>query len=273
MKGNGNGNGSDATVQSVERAITVLEILARRGEAGVSQVAEELGVHRSTASRLLAVLERRGLAEQLEDRGRYRLGFRLLLLAGAGAGQLDLARLAGPVCERLAAGIGETVNVAVLAGDAAVNVAQARGTASVLSHNWIGQRTPLHSTSSGKVLLAWASPAERDRLMGRPLERFTPLTVTDPEILRRQLDEVTRRGWASAVEELELGMNAVAAPIRGYDSTVVAAISASGPTYRLGPGDLAEVARSVTAGADDISVQLGHAPPEPNAEPSGQGRG
>jgi len=235
-----------AGVQSVDRAITVLEILARRGEAGVTEVAGELGVHKSTAFRLLAALEAHGMVEQTADRGKYRLGFGIIRLAGATSAQLDLSRESRPVCERLAAEVGETVNVAVLADRAAVNITQVRG-------------PPAHATSSGKVLLAFQPDDVRRRLVGtRPLTRFTPRTIVSPAALLAQLDEVRRTGYGSTEEELEIGLNAVAAPIRGYDSTVVAAVSASGPSYRLDADRFTEVAEAVKAGAAEISARIGY---------------
>jgi IclR family acetate operon transcriptional repressor len=253
----------DTTVQSVDRAVTILEILARQGEAGVTEIAAQLGVHKSTASRLLSVLERRGLTMQLSDRGRYRLGFRVLLLANATVGHLDITQLSRPVCERLAVAVGETVNVAVLEDEAVINVAQVRGTAAVSSHNWIGQRTPLHATSSGKVLLANLGPSQRARFLSQPLDRFTPATISDVGVLEAQLAEVAERGWAFTVEELEVGLNAVAAPIRSYGGHAIAAISVSGPSYRLAADAVADLAVSVVSAADEISNQLGFRSPIP----------
>ena len=156
--GNSRGSATPAPaptpVQSVDRALTVLEILAREGDAGVTEVGFELGVHKSTAFRLLGALESRGFVEQAQERGTYRLGFAVVRLAGAAVARLDLVQESLRACEALAAAVGETVNVAVLDQGWAINVSQVRGAASVASVNWIGQRTPLHATSSGKVLLA-----------------------------------------------------------------------------------------------------------------------
>lgn len=254
----GSGGGQTALVQSVDRAVSVLEILARRGEAGVTEIAAELGVHKSTAFRLVVVLETRGLVEQTADRGKYRLGFGIVRLAGATASQLDLTRESRQVCERLANDLGETVNLAVLDDGYAINISQVRGTASITSHNWVGQRTPLHATSSGKVLLAFQPPPQRDTLISRGLERFTPQTITNPDQLRTVLAEVGTRGWASTAEELELGLNAVAAPVRGADGAVVAAVSASGPSYRLAPDAFVGVAATVVKGAAEISARVGY---------------
>jgi DNA-binding IclR family transcriptional regulator len=249
--------GSVAAVQSVDRALSVLEILAAQGEAGVTEVAAELGVHKSTAFRLVAVLESRGFVEQLADRGKYRLGFGVVRLAGAAAAQLDIAQEGRPICEALAADLGETVNIAILDTDRAVNVSQVRGPAALSTHNWVGQGTPLHATSSGKVLLAHAPDAVRKGVLSRDLLRFTAATISDPEALRKQLDGIVERGWGSTVEEFEVGLNAVAAPVRDADGAVIAALSVSGPSFRMDPEDFPRVARRLTAGADELSRRLG----------------
>jgi DNA-binding IclR family transcriptional regulator len=249
---------SVAHVQSVDRAVTILEILARRKEAGVTELAAELGVHKSTAFRLVAVLEARGLVNQVAERGRYRLGFGLVRLAGATTAGLDVVRESQPVCERLAAELEETVNVAVLEGDDCVNVSQVRGPSAIASHNWIGQRTPVHATSSGKVLLAHQSDDRRAEALARPLKAWTERTVVDPEELERHLAEVRRRGYGFTVEEYERGLNAVAAPLRGMDGSVLAAVSVSGPAYRLTRERIDEIAGRVTDAAAEISARLGH---------------
>jgi DNA-binding IclR family transcriptional regulator len=248
---------SVAAVQSVDRALSVLEILAAHGEAGVTEVAAELGVHKSTAFRLVAVLESRGFVEQLADRGKYRLGFGVVRLAGAAAAQLDIAREGRRICEALAADLGETVNIAILDGDRAVNVSQARGPAALSTHNWVGQGTPLHATSSGKVLLAHAPDAVRKDVFSRDLQRFTPATITDPEVLRQDLDRIVEQGWGCTVEEYEVGLSAVAAPVRGADGDVIAALSVSGPSFRMASEDFPTLARRVLAGTDELSKRLG----------------
>ena len=248
-----------ALVQSVDRALTVLDILAKRGVAGVTEIAAELGVHKSTASRLVAVLEGRGFVEQLADRGKYRLGFGIVRLAGALTVQRDLAHESRRACEALATDVGETVNVAILDGDRVINISEVRGPAAVALHTWVGQSTPPHATSSGKVLLAHASVDLR-ALLGDDLARFTERTVTDVAVLTAQLDEIRSRGWAATVEEYEVGLNALAAPVRDHTGTVVAAVSVSGPSYRLTPSDFPKVAERLLVGAADVSRRLGHLP-------------
>ncbi|MFF0447533.1 IclR family transcriptional regulator [Streptomyces sp. NPDC004609] len=247
-----------SAVQSVDRAVSVLESLARHGEAGVTEIAEELGVHKSTAFRLLGALENRGLVAQSRERGKYRLGAGMLRLAGAAAGRLDISQEGLPLCRDLADEVGETVNIAILDDDAAVNVTQARGAAAVATYNWLGRRTPLHATSSGKVLLAHAPAAVGKRLLAAGLERFTEHTVTSPAVLDAQLGACAEQGYAVVVEELERGLNAVAAPVRSYDGTVIGALSVSGPAYRLGEELLPALAKRTMAAADELSRRMGH---------------
>src|SRR5919112_2586006 len=142
-----------AGVQSVDRALTILAVLARLGQAGVSEIAAELGVHKSTAFRLMSTLENHDIVEQTEVRGKYRLGMGLVRLAGASSARLDVVQEARPVCRRLAVECGETVNLAVLSDHAALYVDQVTGGSGLQSHNWVGQHIPLHATSNGKVLL------------------------------------------------------------------------------------------------------------------------
>lgn len=246
-------------VQSVDRAVRVLEILARDGASGVSEVADEIGVHKSTAFRLLAALEGRGLVEQTRERGKYQLGLGLLRLAGTVPGRLDLVDQGRPVCEELAAEFGETVNLAVLRSHHAVNLDQSRGPAAVAAHNWVGQLTPLHATSSGKVLLAHQPVGARKKLLDAAgLRRYTAHTITSRRALAVALDAARANGYACTVEEYEDGLNAVAAPVRDHTGTVVAAVSVSGPAYRLDPARLASIAPHVVAGGERISERIGH---------------
>ncbi|SMC96601.1 IclR family transcriptional regulator [Kibdelosporangium aridum] len=248
---------SGSTIQSVDRALTVLQLLARYGELGVTEIATKLKVHKSTAFRLVTTLESHDLVEQHTDRGKYRLGVGILQLAGATTAKLDLVQRAKPVSQRLAEIVGETVNITVLSGHEALYVDQVAGSAALQLHNWVGQRIPLHATSNGKVLLATVSGPRFDELTTGPLKRFTDKTVTSREALRAQVDEARRRGYAVAVDELEVGLTAIAAPICGADGTVVGSISASGPGFRITADRIPDVAAKVVAAGRDVSRRLG----------------
>jgi DNA-binding IclR family transcriptional regulator len=243
-------------VQSVERAVTILEILARLGEGGVTEIAREIGVHKSTAFRLVSTLEQRGLVEQTEQRGKYQLGVGILRLAGATTARLDVVQQARPVCRRLSAATGETVNIAVLADRSALYLDQFAGSSALQPHNWVGQHIPLHATSNGKVLLSGLDDAEVDRIV-TSLDAYTDRTVATRSRLRRELADVRARGFAVAVDELEVGLAALAAPIRNAHGDVVASLSLSGPTFRLTEPRIEEVLPQLRDAADEISQRLG----------------
>ena len=244
-------------VQSVDRALTILGILARLGEAGVTEIAGELGVHKSTAFRLVATLEQHGMVEQNEERGKYRLGFGVLRLAGATTARLDVVQEARPVCRQLAADSGETVNIAVLSDRSALYLDQVAGQSALQSHNWVGQHIPLHATSNGKVLLSGLSPAELDNRLPR-LAAYTAATVTSRARLRKELVEVREQGYAVAVDELEVGLTAIAAPIHNAHGDVIASLSVSGPTFRLNEARVKELVPVVQDAADEVSRRLGY---------------
>jgi DNA-binding IclR family transcriptional regulator len=247
---------SNGTVQSVDRALSILGLLARSGEAGVTELAADLDVHKSTAFRLVATLEAHGLVEQTGDRGKYRLGVGLLRLAGATTARLDVVQEARPLARKLAADTGETVNITVMADRAALYLDQVAGSSALQSHNWVGQRIPLHATANGKVLLSGLDEPALEELLDQ-LEAFTDATITRQERLRRELAQVREQGYAVATDELEIGLTAVAAPIRNAHGDVIASMSVSGPTFRLAGDKLEAATDALVHVALEVSHRLG----------------
>jgi DNA-binding IclR family transcriptional regulator len=250
---------SGGNLQSVRRALRALELISEHGELGVTELGRKLDVHKATASRLIATLAERGFVERDPISEKYRLGYGLISLAGAAVGGNDLVRAARPILDDLAERTRETVNLGVLSGESVVYVDQVTGTRSIVSVSWVGQRTPLHCTSNGKALLAYSTDSERERLLRTPLTRLTPRTITDMKKLRSQLAEIRARGYAQTLEELEEGLNAVAAPVRGMGGDVVAALSVSGPAFRMRGVDLPRLGRLTADAALAISRRLGYA--------------
>lgn len=237
-------------VQTVDRALSVLLAFEREGEQlGVTEIASRLGVHKSTASRLAATLEARGFLERSE-RDAFRLGPELMRLARLAVHGRDLVDLARPAMDRLAAATGETVNLAVADRGEVVNVAQVDGRHIVGVGSWTGRRTPLHCTANGKVLLAWAG-LQADRL-----DVFTERTITAAPDLDAELARVRARGYATAVGELEEGLHAVAAPVVDSNLRCVAALSVSGPSYRMPERRLAELGADCVAAGGAIGRLL-----------------
>jgi DNA-binding IclR family transcriptional regulator len=251
----------DNSVHSVDRAISILQVLARHGAAGVTEIAAELDVHKSTVSRLLGTLEARGLVEQGSNRGRYRLGYGVVQLAAGATKKHDLSVISRPICHDLADTVGETVNVAVRDGRHVVSIDQVIGSSAVTTMNWVGQRTPLHATSAGKVFLANMTPEELKMSLAGGLERYTEHTVVDTSILTEQLETARSLGYAQALEEHEIGLAAVAAPIRALDGQVIAALTVSGPNFRINEHTIPGVAPHLLAAAAEISERNGYPKP------------
>lgn len=245
-----------STVQSVDRAVTVLELLAQHGTLGVTALAKALGVHKSTASRLVGALEQRSLVEQVEERGQYRLGVGILRLAGATNARLDLVEQARPICRELAAATRDTVNVTVLDEGRAYYIDQVAGSPSNSSYNWVGQHIPLHATSNGKILVSEMPEPELTRALGE-LRAYTATTITDRGVLDVQLAAAREEGYAVAVDELDLGLTAVAAPVRNAHGEIVASVSVSGPTFRMNADEISRLAPRVIDAGRAVSARLG----------------
>jgi IclR family acetate operon transcriptional repressor len=246
------------SLQSVNRALSALELVADAGEIGVSELGRQLGVHKATASRLAAVLAERGLLERDPLTERYRIGFGLVRLAGAAMSGLDLVRLSRPILETLAERAREASNLGVRSGNDVVYVDQISGSRSIVTVSWVGRRTPMHCTSNGKVLLAFAEDADRERILSAPFPTYTEHTITDPSALRHELEAVRKRGYAQALEELEEGLNAVAAPVRQADGRVIAALGVSGPAFRMHAVDVPRLGLLTAEAAQAVSRQLGY---------------
>ena len=246
-------------VQSVDRALAVLEILARDGHAGVSDIAEEMGIHKSTVSRLLGSLVSRDIVHQNSERGKYQLGFGILRLASSIPGRLSLVREARPVLEGLADQFKETVNLAVLRSNYAVNVDQAMGPSTLATYDWVGSLTPLHATSSGKILLAALSADDRDRILKETgLPARTPRTITSRDKLEEQLLDVVGNGYAVTLEEFEIGLKSMAVPVYNHVGSAIGAISISGPAFRFDPEKTPGLLEALKEAGLQISANMGY---------------
>jgi len=213
-----------------------------RVELGVTEMAASLGVHKSTASRLAGVLERAGLLTR--SGRRFRLGREVIRLGTLAMRSLDFVASMQPAMDKLSQRTGETVNLAVPDGPDVLNVAEVPSTYLVNSSGgWIGRRTRPHAVANGKVLMAYGAVP-----VPRQLERYTAQTITTEPALGAELAAVRRNGYATAVAELEEGLVAVASPVFDATGACVAALSVSGPVFRMRPESLDELGR-LCAGA------------------------
>jgi DNA-binding IclR family transcriptional regulator len=246
-----------SSVQSIRRAFAVLDALDE-GPLGVTDVADRAALPKSTAARLLATLAAEGAVEQVPGDTAYRLGPRLVTLAGGFSLVRSLAAVGRPVLADLAAASGEAAGVGVSDGDLVHYIDQVDTPNPVVVRDWTGARAPLHAVSSGQVLLAFRTQAAIDRYLARPsLERFTERTLVDPDAVRERLRDVRRHGYAWAIEEFDAGTASVAAPIADGSGEVIAAVHVHGPSYRFPPtGRESELAQLVVTGAARIAAGL-----------------
>jgi DNA-binding IclR family transcriptional regulator len=252
--------GRESGTQALDRALNVL-LAFRDGavERKVSDVSRELGLHKSTASRLFRALADAGFLQRNEETGSYRLGVTVFELGARYLAGLDLHALARPLLDQLAREQGESVNLAVRDGIEAISIYVAQGTENLQLVSRLGRRMPLWCSAAGKALLI-AHGDDEIREMLAPI-RFTPLTantIGDLDGLLAQMAGIRRRGWALNDEESERGLRVVAAPVRDRRGTVTAAISISGPIFRLDDARVEQLAAAAHRTAEELSRQLGH---------------
>jgi IclR family acetate operon transcriptional repressor len=243
---------SDASgrpVGSVARALALLDALAE-GPAGVNALARRIEVNPSSASRLLATLERGGLVER-EPGGPYRLGLHIVALADRVLARLDVRELARPQLRALVEATGETATLSVPGGDEAVTVDFVPGESSVVSMARLGRPSIGHATATGKVMLAFTGAEPR------ALTPLTARTITDPERLAAELAAVREQGWAEAEGEREPDLNALAAPVLARDGSVAALLGLQGPAARFTAARRAEVLPRLLEAAAAVSRALG----------------
>lgn len=242
-------------VQSIERAFAVLSALSG-GPIGVTEVAERADLPKSTAARLLSSLSREGAVEQVPGDTRYRLGPRIALLAEGIVPVRSLVTTVRPILEELAAQTGETAGLSVAEGYVVHYVDQVGTSHQVQVRDWTGTRVPMHAVSSGLIFLAQLPASTLDAFLERPLETFTPGTLTAPDALRERLAAVRADGYAWVHEEFAEGLSSVAAGVADATGSLAAAVHVHGPAYRFPAGDEARLGDLVLDAATRASERL-----------------
>lgn len=242
-------------VAAVDRgADLLLRVLESEEPVALNELASASGIPKSTASRLLGALERHGLVEQDGSRGRLRPGPAILRVAERGMLQRNVVELAGDSLHRLSEASGETINLAVPGRGTVEHVAQVESTHFLGAGQWLGRAVEYHCSANGKVFLAYG----RAPMPTAPLTVHTERTITDLARLRAELVTVRHDGFASAIDELELGLAAIAAPVRGERGDVVAALSISGPTLRMTPERINQLKGVLFDEGLALSARLGY---------------
>ncbi len=247
---------STRRIGAAERAISVLDTLADGGELGTNEIARRTGMTPSTVSRQLGTLAASGLVERVAATGRYRLGLRIVHLANAILARLDVRAVARPHLEELVRSTGETATLSVPGEEDAITVDFVSSSHQIQPVSRLGRPSIAHATSAGKVMLAFL---DRSVPAGE-LRAYTPRTITDPKELAAEIERVRERGWAEAIEEREVGLSAIAAPIRGSRGELEAILALQGPSARF---DAAAVERAfpiLLEATAAISSELGWRP-------------
>jgi len=256
-----NSKNSSSAIQSVQRAATILRCFTQTdSDLGVTSLSQQLGWHKSTVSRLLSTLEQEGFVEQNSETGKYRLGLSLVTLAGIVLDRIDLREIAFSYINELAELTQETVNVVVLDGKECINIGGAASPRPIQYVGRIGRRTSVHCTAAGKILLAHLTPKERYEILPEKLPHLTDKTIIDRQVLEQELAKILRLGYATSHEEEQEGLSAIAVPICDHTSNVCGAVAVSGPSYRLGNGEIEAFIEPLLDTARKISRQLGCVP-------------
>jgi IclR family acetate operon transcriptional repressor len=257
MSAAGEGDGHVAGAQTIARAFSVLRLFRdQRRDLGVGAVAKELGLNLSTTHRIVRALVSEGYLAQNVENERYYLGTSALLLGQAAHANFGLD-VVHPVLQQLAADTGESVNLGILAGDAATVVERIESAQPLRFTQPPGTRVPLHASSMGKALLAFNADVEQRTLSGTStLKRITVKTHPTVESLRAELELTRARGWSTDDEESTIGVRCVGAPILDGEGVARAAIAVQAPAVRVPDERFDELGPRVAAAAKEISTLL-----------------
>lgn len=252
--------GERGGIQSLERAASLLDAVAEHPEGiSLADLSVKVGLHTSTAFHLIKTLVNLGFLSQSAESKKYRIGAHLFALAAGALDESTLLALASPILERLSAETGEASHLAVLSHHEVTVVARTQGPGLLQLAARPGATRPAHATGIGKLLLAFMPEAERGRVIGAPpLKAYTPYTITDPEALSRELDEIAGTGLAHDRREFDADVRCIAVPVYDFAGRCAGALGISGPHWRLSDEVMAAHARVLRKAADDLSAQLGY---------------
>lgn len=248
-----------ATVQSIDRALSILEVLAAEKDGlGVTEASLRVNLHKSTVHRLLSALCERGYVEQRAD-GNYRLGMKFVELSSLYLNQVELKTEAQPYLRKLLQQSTQPVHLAVLEGADVIYIDKVETIHSIRMYSQIGRRVPAYCTSMGKVLLSGLYDADiRARMSAVDYHAYTLNTITGLDQLLHEIEKVRMRCWAVDDEEYEMGIRCIGAPIRDYRGQIIAAVSTSGLKKIISPARDEEIAQYVKETALSISQRLGY---------------
>jgi len=250
---------TDYNVRAVERALKILNSFDdEHPERGMSEISKEVGLHKATTHRILTTLVNYGFVEKSPDSSKYRLGVRLVDLCFKVTRRMDLRREALPIITRLALQIDEAVDLSVFDHAEVLYIEMIQSRHSLTVSATVGRRLPAHCTASGKLFLSQLSDEQLSDYFQQPLQRFTSNTIIDPQILKFDLEQTRRNGYAVDDQEYEYEVRAVAAPVRNQLNNIIAAVGVPGPASRLTLERIKEIAPIVMESANEISRRFGY---------------
>lgn len=249
-----------SSVQSVDRAFDILEALSSSPHGrNLTELSAAVGLHVSTTHRLLGALASRGYVQKDIESGKYRLTMRLFEIGGRAVNGMNLVSLSRPFLEYLASSTGETIHLVARSGDEVVYIyKEDTGSSVIRMASFVGLRRPMYCTAVGKGILAYLPETEVEAIWGRTeITAFTPNTIVDLPRLTAELSQIRRQGYALDLEEHELGILCVAAPIFDYLGVPIAAISISSPASRMNAERIECFSRELISAAESITRLLG----------------
>ncbi|MFH0915405.1 MAG: IclR family transcriptional regulator [bacterium] len=246
-------------VKAVQRAMRIVRLFdSQHPEWTPSDLGKRSGLRRTTAYRLMNTLEAEGVISLSEQTGKYSLGPAVFQLAYVWISQAALARIAVPHLERLTSATGETSNLMVWNGDGPLCVAHSPSPRPFKLMMSVGQKSTDLANADSKVHLAFGPEERRRECLRRQLEPLTPFTVTDPERLEAELQRVTREGLAYDIQEQQLGVCAVSAPVRDFSNEVRASLTVVVSEARYGPTEAKRYGQMIKQVATALSYDLGY---------------
>ncbi|MEQ8356363.1 MAG: IclR family transcriptional regulator C-terminal domain-containing protein [Kiloniellaceae bacterium] len=256
--GTGKSAAQGGQVQSLGRALSILERLADADGMTLTDLSQSVGLAPSTTHRLLTTLQQRRFADFDEEYGVWVIGVGAFNVGNAFLRNRRIVTLGRPVMRRLMEEVGETVNLAVEDKDELVYITQFESHAPMRAFFRPGRRAPMHASAVGKAMLAEMDEAALTSLLqSKGMPRFTDKTFVDPVALRADLLRIRERGWAVDDEEHTIGMRCVAATIHNEHAEVIAGVSVSGPSVRVTETRLGELGARVVQAANAITEQIG----------------
>jgi len=247
-------------IEVLNKTFSILEILFQHGSAmNMTEISEKLGFYPSTTHRILDTLKHWGYVEQDSHTQKYQLGLKVLELGMAKFHQIDLVREAIPYLKELVNQCNETVHLGVLEEGEVLYIAKEESSQTIRMCSYVGKRAPLYCTALGKVLLAYLPAEERKKILCKKvLPRLTEKTITDKSELEKELDKVKKQGFALDREENEKDVRCISAPIKNYQGKIIAAISVSGPVYRIDINKQNHLKEALLQISKKISKRLGY---------------